>query len=483
MRFPTEPRASGDGSTISMVHPDLCLSGIGEGWRADARSSWLAHADKAVQARREFLFGVLSLCVILLLQSHWDAPITRDDSTLTISSMVAGVASGDLARRILGLIAGGIGFIWLCRFSTRRLHLAGAYSLAAIAWVSLLCASILWSADPSLTIRRLALLLLLLLSASALASLHSARIFALVLLAAVLSLVSGIFCELYWGTFHPFSSGYRFGGAAHPNLQGTCLATGILGAIGYAFSTRRHRRLAAFAGFLCAVALLLTNSRTALGALAIAGAFGGILLFLRRTPRRLRPHIVICLLCGAAALGIAATTLHLSDLAMHSVAEKRDEGNTDSLNGRAQVWAICLRYAEQRPLLGYGYDSFWSADHVATVSSEAQWPVNEAHSVYIDEILNEGLLGTLLFTFLIFACLLLASRRFLQGRNTEFGWAILFVFILVHGISESILMPVISFPAYMIMVGIARFALLDDRSSHAPEFPGKENSRGYASYS
>ncbi|MGA7524236.1 MAG: O-antigen ligase family protein [Acidobacteriaceae bacterium] len=333
-----------------------------------------------------------------------------------------------------------------------------------VAWVTFLGASVFWSPDPLLTGRRLGLFFLLLLSAIAVASLPGDRIFRLLSVVSIVNLLAGVLCELYWGKFRPWQAGYRFGGAGHPNLQGTCLAVGLLAAIGFAACNPSNRSRAVWFGAICAVGLIATNSRTAMGAAAIACLIGAILVLLRRTRRRFRHHLVICILCGSAAMGLAATAVDLPHTLMHGMAEKRDDGNTDSLNGRVEVWSICLQYASRRMLLGYGYDSFWTANHIATISREAQWPINEAHSSYIDEILNEGLIGTILFSVLLTSCLVLSVRRYIRGETSYLGWALLFSFIIVHGVTESIMMPITSYPAYAIAVGVAGFAFWDRRT-------------------
>lgn len=444
----------------------------------DQRSSVL-RTLRALHGKREYIFGSTTLLLLLLLESRWNAPVTRHENLASvISSTTAAVNTGEVARKILGLILGISGLVWISRFSAHQIQVRGVRSWLVSAWVVWLACTFLWSDDPGLTTRRLGLFLMLFLSALAMGSLKSSRVFALLTAMSVVSLVSGVACELYWGAFHPFAEGYRFGGAAHPNLQGTILAVGVIAAIGLAVTSPQHRRIAALAGIVCTGGLVLTNSRSAIAALIIACVLGMLLWVLRGTNWTRRAHVVICFLCFAMAAGLTIITVqNSSQVLLHSVAEHRDDGMTGSFNDRTAVWATCMGYASKRPFLGYGYDSFWTPERISAISTQLGWLINEAHSSYLDEVLNTGLIGTVLFLVMALSVLGVASNRYLMGMNEYYAWVIVLLFMFVHSAMESLMMPIISLPAYAVVVAACRLSLFD-RIEH--ELP--LSSRGGSSY-
>ena len=42
--------------------------------------------------------------------------------------------------------------------------------------------------------------------------------------------------------------------------------------------------------------------------------------------------------------------------------EDRDVGEVSDLTGRTLIWELCLQVAEQHPILGFGFGSFWTAE-------------------------------------------------------------------------------------------------------------------------
>ena len=39
-----------------------------------------------------------------------------------------------------------------------------------------------------------------------------------------------------------------------------------------------------------------------------------------------------------------------------------------SLTGRMPIWTELMRYVDRRPLTGYGYESFWTAENIEDLS-------------------------------------------------------------------------------------------------------------------
>lgn len=420
--------------------------------RADCR---LAIAARHSYEKRELAFGVVTVAILLIFQARWNAPLvfrTGGDP----NAMSLGVRNGDMIHRILGILLAVSGFLW-CRFRAKApLDLLRPCGVILLAWVFWLGSSVLWSEDPALTIRRVILLLCLLISAVAFSRLPTMAMFALVSLGALVSLISGIVCELYWGTFQPLQPGYRFAGTAHPNMQGTTLAVGVIAAVGFAASSRRRRRVAACIGVLCLAGLWLTNSRSAMISLLACAALGTSLSLMRSAAKQRKlSQMVGMLLCFTAgtAVMIAIFPGARSTLAS-AIREKRDEGQLSDFTGRVGVWEVCERYGLEHPVTGYGYDTFWSATHISDISGELHWAINEAHSMYLDLWLDEGVPGTVLFLTLLLVSLGHNVRSFWRGNDSGGVWAMVLLFPLVHGLTESIMVPVTNYPAYVVVAVI-----------------------------
>lgn len=404
---------------------------------------------------RELAFGIGTIAILLLLQARWDAPVVLRDGG-DANAMALLVQTGDMLHRTLGIALGVSGLIW-CRSYTRdSLHWRQPLGWILLAWTLWLASSVWWSEDPALTGRRLILLAFLLISAASFSRLSTVTAFALVSIGALGSLITGVVCELFWGTFQPLQSGYRFAGTGHPNLQGTTLAVGAIAAVGLVLSSGKYRRMAATGAGLCLTGLWLTNSRTSIVSLTACAAFGGGLVLMRNAARQRKllqvAGMTFCVIVSAATMIIAFQGFR-STLAA-GITEQRDEGRLGDFTGRVDLWKTCIPYASAHPVLGYGYDSFWSANHISDISSELQWAINEGHSMYLDLWLNQGAPGALLFLTALAICLINSVGSFWRGNDSGAIWAMLLFFPLIHGATESIMVPITNYPAYVVVAAI-----------------------------
>jgi len=105
-------------------------------------------------------------------------------------------------------------------------------------------------------------------------------------------------------------------------------------------------------------------------------------------------------------------------------------GRSETLTGRAEIWATLLPYAMQKPILGHGVGGFWTTSMREMTSSHA-------HNGYLDLILVLGFIGLFLFAIYLLACL----KRAIRIMSVDFEWGILFVsFIfltLLYNVAES----------------------------------------------
>ncbi len=269
-------------------------------------------------------------------------------------------------------------------------------------------------------------------------------------------MLAGIGCELFWGTFHPLQPGFRFGGTVHPNHQGTTLALGAIAALGFAMSSRKHRRVAAMAGSLSLTGLWFTNSRTAMVSLLACTALGGGLVLMRNAATKGKLiQVVGMTLCAIIGVGtMIVCSGGLRSVLASEITEQRDERGLGDFTGRVEVWKTCIRYGSERPVLEYGYATFWSSARISDISEELHWAVNQGHSMYLDLWLNQGVPGTALFLALLVIALGKNVCSFWHGDNCAGVWAMLLLFPLVDGVTESIMAPVSNYPGYIIIAAI-----------------------------
>jgi O-antigen ligase len=143
--------------------------------------------------------------------------------------------------------------------------------------------------------------------------------------------------------------------------------------------------------------------------------------------------------------------VELRNLALLGRSEK-----AESLSGRIPLWSELMAYVQQRPLVGYGYDSFWSADHIDELSRQLQWAVRDSHSSYIETLLNVGAIGAALLAGIVALATLQAGRSLGSGTGYQFLFG-LFLYAVINGGTES-LMTAPTFIPFIILCGISRLA-------------------------
>jgi O-antigen ligase len=253
--------------------------------------------------------------------------------------------------------------------------------------------SLTWSIDPSMTIRRLAVLAFCLLGAMGIARAFSGREIVLAGMSiAGAYFALGVVAEISLGNFRPWESVYRFSGTIHPNSQGVNLAILCLAAWQAARTEKDHSRRAWMIalGILGFIFLILTRSRTALaGFLAAVSVLSTIRL--KTSVKKL----VVCGVLGSASLALLFCSMSGIDIEgkFVSAAMLGRESESGALTGRLPVWEELLYYAGRRPWQGYGYESFWTPQNIEDVSEDVHWRFREAHNAYIDAVLSVGIVG------------------------------------------------------------------------------------------
>ncbi|MEN0111369.1 MAG: O-antigen ligase family protein, partial [Planctomycetota bacterium] len=285
------------------------------------------------------------------------------------------IRDGNLLRQIALLVFGGSGvaMIGLCTGRRWRLRWSVVAPLAAL--LLLAVASVGWSVQPAVTAKRIAVLLCLLAGAAGLARfLTPTELLRAVLLSLVGFIAASFAIDIAFGG-RPWQVGsfgeYRFGGTLHPNAQAAycgvmCVAAACL-PVG--FGRRWVTRSIVISGL---AAIVLTQSRTGLLSVLLALVFVAVL----RLPRLLRLAGIAAVI--AAASGAFVVWHSVGDGARNRAVDAALLGRNEqskSLTGRVPLWDELAEYAAKRPVLGYGYEGFWTPKRIAAIMKSQNWTV------------------------------------------------------------------------------------------------------------
>jgi O-antigen ligase len=180
--------------------------------------------------------------------------------------------------------------------------------------------------------------------------------------------------------------------------------------------------------------LLLTKSRTSLFGALIALL---VVPFLKPTRGLIVALVVAVWSVGVVLLAALLLGLGVEDRLTDVILLGRAE-HIGTFSGRTELWEELLTYVQARPLIGYGYSSFWTLQHIEDVSSSQFWGISEAHSVYLEAVLNVGLVGAGLLGVMVVCSFFQAVWSY--RRDADPGIALtlmLLVFGMISGLTEA----------------------------------------------
>jgi exopolysaccharide production protein ExoQ len=426
---------------------------------AGARPQTQARAGVSFRFPVRFLF--LAWLILFPYQHQLD-PRQTDASEL---DSVAGTArTGNATHQVLAILLGALG-IYAIRKWGGNLRVRGPVGTLLAGYVAWVALSAFWSDDLDVTLRRqIAFVLILIFCAGCAALMNKDGLSLFIAGLVALNLGVAVIQELIMGTLNPFIPGNRFSGTVSPNTQGAALAMASIVVLWFAWRTSGSHRLKA----LCAAAvfllfLLMTGSRTSL--LGLFGALTASLVLLIFSRYRKQPMLLVTGLLVLLALGTGAALVSVSGVRPPELSgitnvlrAERDVGEVTDFTGRNLIWNMCLRYAAERPTLGFGYGAFWTSNRIATVADELKWVVPHSHSAYLDVLLQTGVPGVSLYILLLIVAIGTCVRQFLNGDAACGAWVAILVFVAVNGLTESIvILP--TFPAVAVNILMMKLAL------------------------
>ncbi len=409
--------------------------------------------------------GGLVAVLFALANGIWGLSLVEDFSG-EVDEVESRVTEGSAGRRVAFL---GLGLLGVAGLMSRGAPLRprGAVAAAAVALASWAAASVVWSVNPNLTLRRLFVFGMCGLAALAAARRYTVReLVWIALFAAGAHLALDMLAAAAHGTFRPWQFGYRFAGTLHPNHEAGLAAVATLAAAGLAWREPQSRRTLVFiAGLACGL-VFLTKSRTNLISL---GAALAVLSFSASTWRM---RLVALLGLGVAA-PLAAVALSAGDAlgSLEGLLGRADSAEVSSLTGRLPLWQELLPSVLARPFTGYGFGAFWSPERILTLADSQGWTISHAHSDYLDLLLGLGIPGLLAYAATLAAGIgaaLHRARAAMRGSAgpllTIAGWL---VFLAVGGLTEQVgLQP--SLPVFCALCGLMHLACRNAAASFSP---------------
>jgi O-antigen ligase len=318
-------------------------------------------------------------------------------------------------------------------------------------------ASTLWSAYPTISLKRTVLFLgLLLIGAAISPPIGSPRQFTrstLVALTALCTASAVVAVALPHIGVDTMLGGAWRGILWQKNMLGSIAGIGVMLWLREWLARSTPGAICAAGFLICLLVLVMAKSATSI----LVTTMGiGIYLACRRTwLAGDTPALRIAL--GGAIVLILAT--HLWYAAMGKLPEWQDlagpiaglfNKSTD-LTGRADIWRLTLYAAMEHPIWGIGYGAFWTGEDgpAQFIADALAWMPAHAHNGYID-IFNElGAVGSALVACLLLWHAVQLARLFWIDREDAAIHTAMFALILVSNFSESQLLAEVSFQNLM----------------------------------
>jgi len=396
--------------------------------------------DNTTRARQPWGVYIFLLVVFGLVSfDFWMSVnyVERKDQTVEakLEESVELTEAGNVRRQLVLGVLGMVAAASLLRRERNRLSANGALAGLIVFFVAWSWASVLWSYDESLTLRRVVILAILLLAALAAAERLTFRnIIQFAFISGCVTVVVGLAAELALGMFRPWDLEYRFAGVMNPIFQGAhCGMTAVAGLV-LAHGEKRHRRFYLIVAGVALFFMLLTRSRGPAGATIAALVVYGWAV---RPPFR-----------KVAALGMAAVIVVLAFPSLRggllSTTEDallfgRTVESAYEMQGRDALWRECLKYAGQRPVLGYGYDGFWTRDFTFALTDASGFTSQHTHNAFLDLLLGVGLPGALAYVLIFVIVMKQLISRYRQSGSIDYAAALaLVVLYVIHNLFVSV---------------------------------------------
>ncbi len=354
-------------------------------WQPDTSYAWLVS-------------GLLWVLIVLM--------IVPDNFNYQNLATMSAPESGSLASRLLWLGLLGAGLLLTLRRPGLAWLLLRELNPFVLLFLVLAVASIFWSIDAPLSLRRLLRLftIILVCFAFGLCSWHAHR-FQRTVRPILTVLLAG---SIAFGVLEPtlaihqeisleLAGAWR-GLTNHKNGLGALAGFGLIFWV-HAGLSNEVGLLRGSAGVLLSLCCLaLSRSTTALLA---SGGVIALLIVLMRCPQALRPQLPHWVVVLAIALALyAGAVLHVLPGLDTLIAPLTElSGKNTTLTGRTTIWSILGEHISHHPLFGTGYGAYWTpspvvgAESYQFVAENRFFYPGSAHNGYLEIVNDLGAAG------------------------------------------------------------------------------------------
>jgi exopolysaccharide production protein ExoQ len=216
------------------------------------------------------------------------------------------------------------------------------------------------------------------------------------------------------------------------NYLGECGAIALLLSLHETLYRGVRRMVGGVFAVTSIVIMLFANSKTALGLSFLAPLLAGLLLVFRRTTR-VSPAVILWLAILMYSAFAAVTGFTMNRLSYMVYGDS-------SFTGRQLIWDFLNFEIARRPLLGWGYQSFWLVgSNGPSVVDAPGWikTMPNGHNGYYDTIVELGYVGFALLLAFITATIHSVGR--VVDWDARRGWVLLSLalFIVIYNGLES----------------------------------------------
>jgi O-antigen ligase len=388
--------------------------------------------------------------MLLIFSAGWQLPLFGEKADEAASGLL----------RVAFLPAYGLTFLLIMGRPWNIIRVAVRQPFL-IVLMGVIVASIAWSVQPDVSIRRGFAVACTTLAGLALASTFRwselARVYGIVFCILIVSSYAvslalpsiGVMTEIFPGAWR--------GLWREKNGLGGLMAFGacLLGAAAL-LNPDRAKLFSLFAGLAVGL-VLLSQSKTALGSLLVGMTALGFVWIVQRGPAM-----------GAAAtwIGVTGALLVVMFVLLASDVFFSILGKDATLTGRTEIWTAAMRQIEQRPWLGYGYAAVWNDTSgwgpLPWIVHDADFVPQHAHNTWLEQWLGIGLFGLIAWGLFYLQTLSLALVAVYRERGAMLAFPFLVGFTLVS-LTESIAVVYNDF-RWVLFVSLAAKLAFSDRA-------------------
>ena len=133
-----------------------------------------------------------------------------------------------------------------------------------------------------------------------------------------------------------------------------------------------------------------------------------------------------------------------------------------TLTGRMPLWENVLILVDQRPFVGYGYDSVLTSQNITWIKEQINWATPSPHSGYIAALGGLGYIGAVPLVLILL--LSVTKSIILVKRNSQYAFIVaVLVWLIFNMYTEDKVLVKPYFPVFVWMIMLARLGFIREK--------------------